>query len=287
MPELQRSAYVLDDSEHQWIFREKIFPKIFGKVRSVEEPIAYFVGAQPGAGKSRIQESIRIMLEAHIGSDAVVEIIGDDYRVYHPAYRNILNQHHEQAAFYTDIDSGKWVELAIIASQQVHAHVVIEGTLRRYEITLQTAQSYRNVGFATELHVIAVHEYVSRFNIIKRYLQQLERYGSGRYTIRSAHDMAYGALLDSLVKLTESKVFDRISLYNADGFPIIETKSDESDVSEKLRKVLSEVRRTPSKPFDELRVLLPKYLDLAKRYGKKECLNDLLDLQSTMGYTGK
>jgi hypothetical protein len=123
---------------------------------------------------------------------------------------------------------------------------------------------------------------MSCFNILKRYFQQLERGGSGRYTIRSAHDTAYEALPESLVKLAEAKTFDRIGIYNADGFPIIETKGDEIGASEKICEALAEVRRPPSKPFDEMRMLLPKYLELADRHGKKECLTDLLALQSAI-----
>ncbi len=67
--------------------------------------------------------------------------------------------------------------MAIALSRQVKTHVLLEGTLRRAEITIATARDcgYRAAGFVTNLQVVALSDIESRFYIAHRYLNQLEQ----------------------------------------------------------------------------------------------------------------
>lgn len=280
---LSNLAYKLDDREHQQIFLERIFPEKFSWLRPVSNPVAYFVGAQPGSGKSRIQTQLRIMLESQNGIGSVMEIIGDDFRPYHPKYDELLRGPDVHAAFYTDLDSGKWVEFAIEASLAIRSHVVLEGTLRRPEVALATAATYQQAGFAVELHIPVTHEYQSRLYIMSRYLEQVQRKGYGRYTVRASHDVAYKALPRSVSTLAKADVFDRIVLYNFEMIPILETRSGDKDAPRKLQEILARQRSAPTILTHELLELIEYYLELALQYDKKECVRELLTLRANIG----
>jgi hypothetical protein len=86
------------------------------------------MGAQPGSGKSFAIDKIKAQLKTRDGSTSVVEISGDDYRSFHPLYERLLMQDDALAAYFTDIDSGRWVEQAIAFIAAQHSHVVLEGT---------------------------------------------------------------------------------------------------------------------------------------------------------------
>lgn len=109
-------------------------------------------------------------------------IIGDDFRPYHPSYMQLMAEDDQRAADFTAADSARWVQLAIERSLAVRPHVIIEGTLRRPAVTISSARPYAQAGFASALHVVAVHEHVSRSRIFERYLRQIQHRGVGRYS---------------------------------------------------------------------------------------------------------
>src|SRR5690606_16167385 len=115
---------------------------------------------------------------------------------------------------YTDRDSGRWVEKVIDYTLELRPHVVLEGTLRRPEVALGTAEQYSAAGFSTELHVVAVHEFVSRLRIFGRYLEQLDRDGHGRYTLPEAHRGVYENLPKAVGQIASAGVLDRLIVHD-------------------------------------------------------------------------
>lgn len=102
--------YRLSEAEHRAIFENDIKPELFVGVKSSDRPVAVIFGGQPGAGKSAALEAASRDLEARGGA---AQIIGDDLRDFHPRYGDLLKRDDESAAFYTDRDTGRWVEMAI------------------------------------------------------------------------------------------------------------------------------------------------------------------------------
>ncbi|MCL2825910.1 MAG: zeta toxin family protein [Eggerthellaceae bacterium] len=209
--------HALSKYENQRIFETYIIPNYFDKLTSATNPSVHFFGAQPGAGKSAIQASTKQALVELDGASSVASIIGDEFRSYHPDYSTLMQEDDNLAAFYTDHDSGRWVERSITYTLQAKPHVILEGTLRNPQTTLDTANLYKDAGFEQYLHIVAVHEFISRLRIFERYIGQIEKAGFGRYTMPEAHGRAYTALPQSLKTLTESRMFHGITIYNASG----------------------------------------------------------------------
>ncbi|RRD23354.1 zeta toxin family protein [Actinomyces bowdenii] len=210
-------AYRLSEAENQQTFEELILYEEYRHLRPAAEPTAQFFGGQPGAGKKRPEQLVIAQLSEHDGPETVMPIIGDDFRIYHPQYRWLMDQDDQRASDATAADSARWVERAIVHSLTLGPHVVIEGTLRRPEVTAACARQYQEAGFNAFLHVVAVHEHVSRTRIFERYLQQVRHRGVGRYTPHQAHQVAYQALPASLDTLIASGLFATIQLYDMDG----------------------------------------------------------------------
>lgn len=274
------NAYELSELERDTIFRERIVPVRFGERRRVDQPTVHFVGGQPGAGKSNLQQRLITDIEDEQGENTVVNIVGDDLRIFHPRYSELLEQGDEQAAYYTDLDSGAWVERAIERSLDLHTNVVIEGTLRRPELTAGTAERYRSVGFTAELHVMVVHEFISRLSIVGRYLKAVQREGHGRYTMRAAHDEPYHKLPESLATLTNSGSFEHIKLYNREGQVVSQTASGDEQAAERLRQALYNERQASLLPTEVLLEQIARLEAELRPLGKQVCLDDLAQLRA-------
>lgn len=279
-PERPRNAYELSELERNKIFRERIVPVRFGERQRVNQPAVYFVGGQPGAGKSNLQQRLITDIENEQGENTVVNIAGDELRIFHPRYSELLEQGDEQAAYFTDLDSGAWVERAIDHSLDLHTNVVIEGTLRRPELTTGTAERYHSSGFTAELHVMVVHEFISRLSIVGRYLKAVQREGHGRYTMRAAHEEAYKNLPESLATLATSGSFERIKLYNRESQVVSQTSTADEQAAERLGQALKAERQASLLPTDVLLEQVARLEAELRPLGKQVCLDDLAQLRA-------
>lgn len=88
-------------------------------------------GGQPGSGKSAAIADAVAVIKAHGGG---VEIMGDDLRSFHPKYDTLLALDDQTAAFYTDLDAGRWVEKAIQHASSNRYNVVLEGTFQQSDV---------------------------------------------------------------------------------------------------------------------------------------------------------
>ncbi|OUZ11147.1 hypothetical protein BHE97_04645 [Aeromicrobium sp. PE09-221] len=234
MTERDSEFHLLDPGVSRRIFDVAIAGRRFAHLVGVDQPTVHFFGGQPGAGKSASQQKVIDALLLQSGADSVAVIIGDEFRGYHPAYADLLETDDENAAFYTDRDSARWVEMSIDHAITVRSHIVLEGTLRNPDVTLGSARHAIGHGYAPELHVMAVHEFVSRQRIFRRYAGQIADAGHGRYTLREAHDRAYNALPSSLRAVAEADVLTAITLYDANAAEIARIESPTSAGADEL-----------------------------------------------------
>lgn len=272
-------AYRLSETENARIFEEIILISEYGDLHEAAQPSVHFFGAQPGAGKTRPEALVIARLTELDGPGAVMPIIGDDFRPYHPSYTQLMAEDDQRAAEFTAADAGRWVQRAITHSLAVRPHVIIEGTLRRPTVTLDSARPYAHAGFTTALHVMAVHEHVSRSRIFERYLRQIQHRGVGRYTPHEAHQIAYRALPGSVEELIQSSVFDSVHLYSMHGEEVSAAQRGDLSAERELQHVLAQARATPPDP-EEVLTRLDRYTDAARRLGKQEMLRDIKRLQA-------
>ena len=157
--------YLLSASQHESIFQTQIKPLVFESIRKTLKPTAVILGWQPWSGKSA--------LITHVNEDmktlgGVAHIIGDNFRGYHPAYAPLMRQDDKMAAFYTDRDTGRWVEKAIAHAICERVNIIIEGTMRDSTKVEETMKNLRQAGYQVDARVLVVKSELSWQGIIQR-----------------------------------------------------------------------------------------------------------------------
>ncbi|GAB3297258.1 hypothetical protein EK0264_15845 [Epidermidibacterium keratini] len=233
-----------------------------------------FFGAQPGAGKSVSQSRIRDVLSAQDGTDSVMMIGTDLYRPYHPAYQSLMGQSDETMALLTNPDASKWTNLAISYSQHLRPHVLLEGTLKNPPEVQSHASRYVAEGFSAHLHIIAVHELVSRTRAIGRYLEQVAHDGSGRFVPSAVHDATYAQIPSALSSLLESEQFTSATRYDLNGDVLIRAEAPDAQTKAQIEAVLAMARDSRVEPAP-LVEKLDRYRNLARRYERAAVQHDI------------
>lgn len=147
----------------------------------------------------------------------IVKIIGDDLRSYLPHYKSLQRADDRTAAFYTDRDSGRLVEMAIADAAQRRVNVLVEGTMRSPEVVAKTLRDFRESGFQTDARALAVSPELSSLGILQRYAAQKESRGVGRMTTTEAHSAALTGMLATLDRIQDERLADRLTLYRRGG----------------------------------------------------------------------
>jgi len=93
-----------------------------------------------------------------------VQIFGNDLRIYHPLHEFLMKQDDRTAAFYTDRDSGLWVEKSIEEAKKRGVNIVIEGTMRNSDVVSRSMRDFRMVGYEIEAQVLLSSETGKHFS---------------------------------------------------------------------------------------------------------------------------
>lgn len=207
---LDPEQHRLSPADHQYIFDTDIKPRLFAGAKTSDQPVAIVFGGQPGAGKS---SAVDAAIRELVPRGGAVQILGDELRDFHPHYRRLMKQDDQTAAFYTDRDAGKWVEMAIAYAKEQRVNIVIEGTMRNSDKVAETMASLRSVGYEIDARALAVNERFSQQGILQRYEAQKADRGVGRMTIPEAHQAAYDGLPSTLARIEQEKLADRVTVY--------------------------------------------------------------------------
>ena len=247
---VDRLAYKLSGEESSRVFDSTIAPIRFSELVVQCAPVALFVGGQLGAGKTALQEAIASVSSCDFSTVAIVN--GDEFRGYHPRFRELNALDDTLAAFYTDADTGVWVERAIELVSVRRSSLLIEGTLRDSQVTIGTARRLASLGYRNELHMVAANAFYSRLRILSRYLGQRKVDGYGRYTLLTAHDASYAALPESVHEVIDSGLFGRVVLYDIERNVLFDSDFDGTNVQEAVATILAFVRSNTHVPYDTL-----------------------------------
>lgn len=257
----------------QKIYETRVSPRLFRGAKSVEQPTAIILGGQPGAGKTPMQNHAAREFAA---SGGMVKIIGDDLRAYLPHYKSLQRADDKSAAFYTDRDSGRLVEKAIAEAAQRRVNVLVEGTMRNPETVAATLRQFRDAGFRTDARALAVSPEMSSLGILQRYAAQKESRGIGRMTTTDAHQTALRGMLDTLDRIQDERLADKLTIYRRGGEAIhsfdlagpvrgIEPRARELVESERRRALSPQEAQYKQREIERLTPILQKYGVLATR----------------------
>lgn len=244
--EIESKRYTLKKEEAVKIFNENIKPKYFNSfIESRNKPSVVMIGGQPASGKTLPLLESRKNFDKRGG---VLIINGDDFRNAHPNIKQIKEKHGKDYAFYTDKDSGRWVEMMIKEAQKQKVNVILEGTMRRSEVTLNTAKEFKNHGYDVHVNVIAVKPQESWLGVHERYERMIkENPTDARYTQKHSHDVSVKGLIQTVEDIEKSNIFQTIKISNRKN-EIIYQNSRNGDYWEKpsiASKVLSDFHNEP------------------------------------------
>lgn len=192
------------------IYATRVAPELFKGAEPSEIPTAIVLGGQPGAGKTPMQELVASEFE-HRGG--LVPIIGDDLRANLPHYKALQRADDTTAAFYTDRDSGRLVEMAIADAIARRVNVLVEGTMRSPDTVARTLGDFRDAGYRTDARALAVSPQLSQLGIMQRYAAQKESRGIGRMTTAEAHEAALTGMLRTLDRIQDERLADSLTIY--------------------------------------------------------------------------
>lgn len=197
-------------------FESRIRPSLEAQISSGEmtgrnRPVIIFTGGQPGAGKSAANA------RAKFDRPSLVEIVGDDFRKFHPGYNEIMSRDPLAMPDYTAQASGRWVGMSADYTRSQRMDTLLETTLRQPNVVERTMSDFKKAGYEVELHVVAVPAEISRIGTVNRYAGQVRDQGAGRWTPSAAHDVAAAAVPGTMKALLDSGLVDRILLVSRGG----------------------------------------------------------------------
>jgi len=204
----------LSQEEAEKIFKEMIIPQTTATIKPSLKKEAFILGGQPGSGKSAFAREI---LKTN---QNMVFINGDDLRAYHPQYYFYLKDNDIEAADLTQTVCNFWIEELVNECIKKNLNFIIEGTMRKIEGPLKTAQEASRNGYVLNLAVISTPYELSLFSLDYRYREVKKISGFARYTKKESHDEAYRNIENTLQKLSDSRLFEKFFIYKrfAGGF---------------------------------------------------------------------
>lgn len=172
-----------------------------------ENPKVVLLGGQPGAGKSGLENMVNIKKN-------YVSISGDDYREYHPRFKEINLEYGREASKYTQQWAAEITEKLIKELRKEKYNLIIEGTLRTAELPLKEANAFKKAGYNVELNVVVVKPEKSRLGTLERYEAMLKQGKVPRMTPKEHHDLVVNNIGNNLEIIYNSKAFDNIKLFD-------------------------------------------------------------------------
>ncbi|TAN58809.1 MAG: zeta toxin of the postsegregational killing system [Rhodospirillales bacterium] len=236
----------LSDDEHEAIFRRYIVP-LLSSAKPTETPVAVIFGGQPGSGKSA---AVNVAASSLMENGGCVQIIGDDFRGYHPKYAELMARDDKTAAYFTDRDTARWIEKSIAYVLRMKVNVVIEGTMRNHEKVAETMQNFRSAGYLVEARAMAVNERISWMSVLMRYEYQRFDRGTGRMTTPEAHQAGYIGMLETLDRIENERLADVVTILGRGGATIYrKILNDIGDSSSlRIKDVVEAERARPLNP---------------------------------------
>ena len=196
---------------------------------SGKTPFAYLLAGQPGAGKSVLSDKI---INQH-GRNVIV-INGDDYRRYHPCYRELYKIYGANYVKKTSSFSAAVVQRCINEFSDNQYNMIIEGTGRTYEVPRNTADLLASKGYKIEMGVIAARPEVSLLSTIKRFFQMESNNTVPRATAIEAHDIVVENLPENLNKLYNTPSISRIRIMDREAVLLYDSAESNSSPGDAL-----------------------------------------------------
>jgi len=217
---LVKRGYDIDDVLRLTYFSEvqaqsianEIFNRITRNCSRVQNPVCYFLGGQPGCGKS----TASMQIQNSFNENGIVEVGIDNYRTYHPNYLEIEkcikkywegktpddnNSPGNDIADFTHTFAGRITDILadkLIAKNDGKSYnIVMEWGMRTPSEPIQRMKQFKDFGYRNIVDFIAVHKDISyaacklRADVMNSHNHIVRR------VPKSFHDLAVSTLPES------------------------------------------------------------------------------------------
>lgn len=175
----------------------------------VLKPKAYVLGGQPGAGKSSLIENAKDLCY-----DNIIIISGDDFRKFHPNYKQLQEIYGKDSPKYTASFAGKMTEAISSKAIKEHYNIVIEGTFRNPATPIKTLSLMKKNGYKTQIMIQTCAKELSWKSCQERYEKMLEIMpGEARWTDKNHHDLVCKNLAKNIKTVIESGKADKTEIF--------------------------------------------------------------------------
>lgn len=182
------------------------------KIEPALLPRGYVLGGQPGAGKSGL-----IKRASQLCFNNIIIISGDDFRKFHPDYKQLQEQYGKDSPKHTAAFAGKMTEVILNKAIEEHYNIVIEGTFRNPATPIKTLSLMKENGYRTQIMIQTCSKELSWKSCQERYEKMLEVMPSeARWTDKTHHDLVCENLAKNIKTVIESKKADKTEIYFRD-----------------------------------------------------------------------
>ena len=256
------------DKEFEFMFN-KILKTYKSFCTPSSNPKTFLVLGQPGAGKSKLINSIN-------KENNFITISGDDFREFHPKFNEFYLKYGKDDSKYTQEWASRMTEKLIDTLSKENYNLIIEGTLRTAELPLKEANRFKKLGYEIEANIIVVKPEKSRLGTLMRYEEMLKLGKIPRMTPKEHHDLVVNNITNNLETLYSSKAFDNIKLFDRDNNLLYNYK-ESSNINP---KAILEKEFYREWKIDEIKEFKENWENLIKMIeSRKAPLNEISDLK--------
>lgn len=201
------NRYKLSEKEHNKIYQ--IIKKIvYENKRTVENPIAIIVGAQPGSGKGSLIGYSKKMFP----DNNVIIISSDDYKPFHPKAGEIAKNFPTAYSSVVERDSARWTSEILQEAIQNRYNFIFEATLKNERI-LERMKELKENGFNVMVRGMAVSYLESLLSAYERYEKQVESRSWGRFFDPLNYNYIYRNIPNTIEAIEKSNDCDALEIY--------------------------------------------------------------------------
>lgn len=237
-----------------------------------DKPLGVVLGGTPGAGKSILIADIKRRM-----NNNTIVINGDDFRVYHPNFKEIYQKYGANFPQYTSDFSNRMVERVIKEAQKKKLNLVVEGTFRKASTPINTLSELKENGYKTEAMIIVTDKKIAWTSTIERYEKDLK---AGHYA-RKVDRTSFNEVAENLAKnvkiVLDTGKADRLTVYSREK----QLFNSKKDNPEKIMQVINDELNGINQKKN-LSKMLSEHLNTASKKlndGKKHSLNNNIKMK--------
>ena len=193
-------------------------------------PTATLLAGQPGAGKTILSRTLSARREGN-----AFLINGDEYRPFHPNYRQLHEAYGSESVSLTSAFSAAVTEKLISSLSERRMNLIVEGTGRTVDVPSKTAELLAEKGYTVHMAVIAARPVVSLLGTLTRFYRMSESGALPRATAVAAHDEVVGVLPENLDVLCGISQISGIRIWTRDMEKLYDSAQDHTRPSAVLR----------------------------------------------------